>query len=627
MKFFGVLMAIFISATAAQAQQAISPNASALPTYITGPNWWPTVLKPYQPSSIKPLMMENSPRLHDLIRNGKLRVSMADALALALENNLDIAVQRFWHPIAEVDVLRASSGQAASGFQGASVPSGLTQGALGVGVNQFQGAGGVGSAGGISGGGGAVQIPQVGTFDPSVSVNFSIDRNTTPLNTLQVAGVPRVNTTSTALTTSYTQMFSGGTSFTYNLNSIRQNSSQQFLLYNPAVISRFTIGVNQPLYNGRGALPNQRFIMVAKNNMRTSDELVRQQVTATVVQVENAYWNLAAASEDIFSAERNLEVAQRLDDDTKVRLEIGTVARIELATTASAVAVAQRDRSNARNQCQGQEGRVERLLSKKIDSELDAAGIEATDELPEPNPRDVPELNTALAAAFEERPDLRITKQDLANQDISVRFTDDSLLPNVNVFSLYAGAGLAGDHLNASAGAGQSLFQGFSAQFPEYATGVSLVMPLRNRAAQADNLRARLEQQQLQVSEQQMRQQVELEVRQAMVNLTQGRAQVEAANEALKLAGEGVGAERTKFESGVSTTYNVILRQRDLAAAREAQISASATYAKALVELHRSTGGTLKENGIELRDALTGEITKRPTPPFQSPQKANTGSN
>ena len=147
MKSLGVLMAIFISATAAQAQQAISPNASALPTSITGPNWWPTVLKPYQPSSIKPLMMENSPRLHDLIRNGKLRLSMADALALAIENNLEIAVSRFLHPIAEADVLRASSGQAARGISGALVPSGLTQGALGVGVNQFQGAGGVGSAG------------------------------------------------------------------------------------------------------------------------------------------------------------------------------------------------------------------------------------------------------------------------------------------------------------------------------------------------------------------------------------------------------------------------------------------------------------------------------------------------
>src|SRR5438128_5085174 len=437
MKFVCVLMATLLSATAVHAQQAIAPNPSILPNYIMGPSWFPTILKPYQQELIKPLVMENSPRLHDLIRNGKLRLSMADALSLAIENNLDIAVQRFWHPIAEVDVLRASSGQAARGFQGASVPSGLTQGALGVGVNQFQGAGGVGSAGGISGGGGAVQIPQVGTFDPSVSVNFSLDRNTTPVNTTVVTGTPRVDTTSTAITTSYTQMFSGGTSFTYNLNAIRQNSTQN-LLYNPAVISRFTVGINQPLYNGRGALPNQRFIMVAKNNMRTSDELLRQQVTATVIQVENAYWDLAADSEAIFAAEQNLEVAQRLDDDTKARLQIGTVAPIELATTASAVAAAQRDLIIAKTEFQLDETQLKRLLSKKIDAELNAAGIETTDELPEPNPRDVPELNTALAAAFEERPDLRIAKQDLANQDISVRFTDDSLLPNVNVFSLYA---------------------------------------------------------------------------------------------------------------------------------------------------------------------------------------------
>src|SRR5437660_4736518 len=298
MKFVCVLIATLLAVTTAHAQQAIRANPPSLPNYITGPSWFPTVLKPYQPGPVKPPVMENSPRVHDLIRNGKLRLTMADTLALAIENNLDIAVQRFLHPIAEADVLRASSGQAARGIPGALFPSGLNQGALGVGVNQFQGAGGVGNAGGISGGGGAVQIPQVGTFDPSVSMNFSLDHTTSPLNTLQVAGVPRVNTSSTAFSTSYTQLFPTGTSFTYNLNGIRQSSTQQFLLYNPAVISRFTVGINQPLLSGRGYLPNKRFIMLAANNLRTSDEILRAQVTGAVVQVENAYWNLAAANEE-----------------------------------------------------------------------------------------------------------------------------------------------------------------------------------------------------------------------------------------------------------------------------------------------------------------------------------------
>ncbi len=628
MKFVFLLIAMTLLVTTAQAQQAITSSPSNLPSYIMGPSWFPSVLKPYQEGLIRTPTLENSPRLHDLIRNGKLRLTMSDALALTIENNLDIAVQRFLHPIAEADVLRASSGQAARGIPGALFPAGLNQGALGVGVNQFQGAGGLGSAGGISGGGGAVQIPQVGSFDPSVSINFSLDRTLSPLNTLQVAGVPQVTTTSTAFSGSYTQLFPTGTSFTYNLNGIRQNSTQQFLLYNPAVISRFTVAVNQPLLAGSGYLANKRFIMVANNNLKTSDEVLRAQVTAAVVQIESAYWSLAAANESVLAAQRSLEVAQRLDGETKAKLEVGMVARIELATTGSAVAAAQRDRIVAQANYQLQETQFKKLLSKRADPELDAAGIETLDELPAPSERDVPELNSALAAATEERPELHIAQQDLANQDISARFTRNALLPNLSAFSLFAGAGLAGDNPKtaASSGAGKSLFQDFAAEYPEYASGLSVVLPLRNRAAQADNLRARFEQQQQEISLQRLKQQVDLEVRQAMVSLTQGRAQVEAANEALMLAGQVLDAEEKRLESGVSTPYNVILRQRDLAAAREAQIAASVTYAKALVDIHRATGATLKENGIELSDALTGEVTKRPTPPFQSFQKSNTGA-
>ena len=626
MKVVFVLIATILATTTALAQQAITSNGSSLPNYIMGPSWFPTVLKPYQQGSIRTPTLENSPRLHDLISNGKLRLTMSDALALAIENNLDIAVQRFLHPIAEADVLRASSGQAARGIPGALLPAGLNQGAIGVGVNQFQGAGGLGSAGGISGGGGAVQIPQVGSFDPSVSVNFSMDRTLSPLNTLQVAGVPQVTTTSTAFSGSYTQLFPTGMSFTYNLNGIRQNSDQQFLLYNPAIISRFTLGVNQPLLSGRGFLPNKRFIMVAGNNLKTSDELLRAQVTAAVVQVENAYWNLAAANESVLSAQRSLETAERLDNDTKGKLDVGIVARIDLATTGSAVAAAKRDLILAQTNFGLQETQFKKLLSKRSDPDLDAAAIETIDGLPEPSARDLPELNTALAAAMEERPELRIAQQDLANQDISTRFTRNGLLPNVSVFSLFAGAGLAGDNLKTASGAGKSLFQDFAAEYPEYASGFSMVLPIGNRAAQADNLRARFEQQQLEISNERLKQQVELEVRQAMVSLTQGQAQVEAANEALTLAGQVLDAEQARLESGVSTSYNVILRQRDLAAARQAQIAASVTYANALVDMHRATGATLKENGIELGDALTGEVTKRPTPPFQSFQKSNTGA-
>jgi outer membrane protein TolC len=550
---------------------------------------------------------------------------MADALALAIENNLDISVQRFLRPIAEADFLRTSSGQAARGFVGALLPSGLSQGALGVGVNQFQGAGGVGSAGGISGGGGAVQIGQVGSFDPSVAINFSLDRTLSPLNTLQVAGVPQVATTSTAVNGSYTQLFPTGTSFTYTISGIRQQSTQQFLLYNPAVISRFALGINQPLLSGRGFLPNKRFIMVATNNLRTSGELMRQQVTATVVQVENTYWNLAAAEEGVLAAQRSLEVAQRVNDDTEIKVSVGTAAPIDTAATQSAVAAAQRDLIIAKTNLQLQQAQLKSLLSKQIDTELESAAIETTDDLPEPADNDVPDLAKALAAATEQRPEIQIAQENYANQDISSRFTRNSLLPNVSVFSLLAGAGLAGNNLNIANGASQSLSQDFSLTYPEYASGMSMVLPIRNRSAQADNMRSRLEENQLELGLQRMKQQIELEVRQATISLTQGKAQVEAANQALKFASQVLDAERIKLELGVSTPYNVILRERDLASARQAQIAVSATYARALVDMHRATGSTLEENGIELNDALIGYVSKRPSPPFHFGQNPSAG--
>lgn len=616
-----VVTLLFLAGSAVEAQQALEASKQNVPSFLTGPNWFPTIFKPYQPEPIRPPIMENSPRVHDLIRNGKLRLSISDALALAIENNLDVAVQRFVHPIAEADVLRASSGQAARGISGALLPSGLSQGALGVGVNQFQGAGGVGSAGGISGGGGAVQIPQVGSFDPSVSFNFSLDHTLSPLNTLQVAGVPKVTTLSTAFSGSYTQLFPEGTSFTYNVNGIRQNSTQNFLLYNPAIISRFAAGVNQPLLSGRGYLPNKRFMMVAANNLKTSDELVREQVTATVVQIENAYWNLAAAQEAISAAQRTVDVAQQLEDGTKERVEVGAAARVEIASTESALAAAQRDLIIAQTNFQLQQAQLKSMLTKRGDPELDVSTIETIDELPEPNTRDIPKLTDALTAALENRPELHVAKQDLANQDISTRFTENGLLPNISVFSLFAGAGLAGNGTQTVTGAGQSLIQDFAAQYPEYASGLSAVIPIRNRAAQADNLRSRLEQDQLQIGMQRLNQQIELEVRQATISITQGEAQVKAANEALTLANDTLEAEQAKLDLGTSTTYNVVLRQRDLATARQAKIAAYVTYAKALVDMDRATGSTLKANNIDLDDALRGEVRRRPAPPFQAAPK------
>src|SRR5262249_36011153 len=239
-------------------------------------------------------------------------------------------------------------------------------------------------------------------------------------------------------------------------------------------------------------------------------------------------------------------------------------AGVDVATTEAAAAAAERDLIVAQTTFQLRETELKMLVSKHVDPDVDAAEIDTTDALPSPAGRPLPEVQAALAAAMENRPDLRAAEQNLKNQEVSVRFTQNGLFPNISAFGLYAGSGLTGHGLQQADGIGASLSQAFDAAYPEYAAGISATIPIRNRSAQADNLRARLEANQLEVELQRSRQRIGLEVRQAVIGLIQGRAQVEAASEAVRLAERLAAAEREKLQLGVSAAYDVVLRERDL---------------------------------------------------------------
>lgn len=637
--FLGVLGWCWLAPAAQLAAQAPQDPQGFLKDYSQGPSWFPTLFRPYGPQPVSPTLVENSVRLRNLIHDGKLELSLADALALTLENNLDIAVQRYLIPFSQSDVLRARGGQAARGVSGALVPSGLSAGALGAGVSAANAGGGTGSAGGITGGGGAVQIGPVGNFDPAVNFNFSWDRASTPLNTATVAGVNTVTSYATSYSGTYAQLFPTGTGYFLSLNGLRQSSTQRSLLFNPAVVTRLSLGFNQPLLSGFGIQSNERFLIVARNNTRVTQETFRLQAVTTIVLVEDTYWDLAQFQDNVKVAEQSLAASQRLYEDNKKQAEIGTLAPLDVISAESEVAARERDLVVARTNLQLQETKLKNLLSKKPDPALDAATIQVTTQMPEPRDVDIPVLENALRDALANRPDLRQAEGNLQNQNISVSFTKNSLLPGLSTFGMYAGSGLRGNScapipsistplsppdcrsgnvVSAPlvAGGSDALGQTFGGDFPEYAGGLTLNLPFRNRSAQADNLRAQLEESQLQVGLQRSRNQVSLEVRQAIIGIVQGKAQVEAAHQAVRLARETMEAEQKKLAAGVSTSYNVILRERDLTAAQLAEVQAVDTYAKALVEMDRATGTTLDRNGIQINDALAGSVTKMPTPPF-----------
>ena len=637
--WFPCLIGGFLSCLVPGTLQAQAPQSSAhVRDYSKGPSWFGNFVSPYKQQPIPPISLENSSRIRELIHDGKLEISMADAMALAIENNLDVAVERQVVPMSQTDVLRTSAGSAARGFSGATIPLGLTAGALGLGVSTSVAGGGIGNAGGISGGGGAVNIPPVGTFDPTINYNFSWDRTVAPLNTEVVAGVPAVTGYSASYSGSYTQLLPSGTSFFVSLNGLRSSSTQESLLFNPAVATRMSMGFNQPLLSGFGRKPNLRFLLVARNNENVSGAIFRAQLTQTIVEVENAYWDMAQFQENVKVAEQSLATAQRLYEDSKEEADIGALAPLDVISAQTAVAASQRDLVIARTNLQIQETTLKNLLSKQIDSELESVEVVTTDPLPEPQDSDIPPLQDALADAYKNRSDLQIAQMNLQNEQISTQYTANNLLPTGNIFGQYAASGLEGNCIVVGkatcnqpvvlpqgaivpAGTASSLTQMAQGTFPEESVGFSLTLPIKNRAAQADNIRAQFEMQQAQLSLQSLRSQANFTVRQAMIGLVQGKAQVEAAHEAVVLGQESLDAEQQKLSLGASTFYDVILRQRDLTTAQYAEIQAADAYAKALVAMDQARGGMLERNGMSLNDALSGTITKTPTSPF------NKGSN
>jgi outer membrane protein TolC len=564
------------------------------------PEWFPRVYRPYQQRLLPDPELRNSPIVSGLVRDGKLRLTVADLRTAVRENNLTILFANYGAAFAETDLLRAKGGGAPRGGAGISIPSGLFAGAIGAGLGGAGGLGGFGSAGGISGGARQVSARPQGSLDPTFLMNFSVDSNVSPLSTTRVSGLPVVGTHTTALQARYVQAFTTGTSISITFNNQRQSSTQQHLRFNPLFVSSFNFTFTQQLLNGYGRAANMRFMEVARNDQMIARESMRLQVNTVLAQALNNYWDVAAAREDVRLAEVSLAVARELYEDNRTRQEIGRMSRMDVITAESEMAARQRDLVVARTGLRMREVDLKNILSKQMDSALAAAEIETADPLPEPADGDIPELGSALSAAMSDRPEIRQGEGNILNQAVAVKYARNLLKPTLVVFGVLASAGLSGDRvlpdpvtgapIALPGGITQAFGQVRRFDFPEYAFGFSFSVPLNNASARADSTRARLEQKQDEVALQQTRNRIALEVRKALIGLVQAKAQVAAAREAASLSARTLAAEETRLQSGYSTSYDVVRRQRDLLAAQLAEVQARASYAKALVELRRSTG-------------------------------------
>ncbi len=510
----------------------------------------------YKPSLVPKPNLSNSQRLYQHIRDGKLYISLQDAIDLALENNLDLAIARYNLPIADTDIQRTKAGGT---FRG--VNTGIVQGTPGGGVGGFgagaPGAGAGGTTGGAGGAGaGASGLVQstlgtgtaVPSFDPILSGTTSLEHLIEPLGNLQLYGVPQLNANTGIVNFNYTQSFATGTTFSVDVDNNRQTSNSIFNSLNPTLNSYYRITLQQQLLAGFGTGPNLRYLRIAKNNKKISDIAFKMQIVATITQVANIYWDLVSAYEEEKVNEQSYAFAQQSFENTQKQLQLEAVPAMDVMRAEAEVSRRDQDLTVAKTNLQLQESLIKNALTRNLDDPtLEAMPVIPTDLLD--TVQEIPERPTQelIAQALIDRAELSESTIDLQNREISRKAAANALLPTLTLVGFYGGTGLAGD-LNPYYtqpntplvptnwwGAFENAWNSTS---PDYSVGLNLAMPIRNRVAKADQYRSELEYRQAELREQQLRKQIRIEVRNAEYALEQGRARVDAAKKARDLAAE-----------------------------------------------------------------------------------------
>jgi outer membrane protein TolC len=584
-------------------------------------------LSPYSADNVPEPVLTNSPRLAQLVRDGKLYLSLRDAIGLALENNLDLAIARYNLPIADTDLLRTKAG---GSFRG--VNTGVVQGTPGGGVGGYgagaPGAGAGGTTGGAGGAGaGASGLVQstlgagtpVASYDPALNASMGIEHLTSPLSNQQVFGIPSLQLNTAQVNANFTQAFPTGTTVSFDFNNNRQTTNSTFTNLSPALNSFYRVSIRQELLAGFGFGPNLRFLRIAKNNKKISDIAFKDQVTATITQIENIYWDLVSAYEQARVNEQSLAFASQTLDNAKKQLQLESIPQMDVMKAEAEVSKRDQELTVARTSLQLQESLMKNALTKSLDDPaLEEMPVVPTDRMPTANTEASEPILDLIAEGLRNRPELLETDVDLVNRQISRKAARNALLPTLSLVGFYGGTGLAGElnpvfnGTNSSSvpsdlsGAWQSAFNNSS---PDYFVGLNLNIPFRNRVAKADQYRSELEYRQASLRKEQLKKQIRIEVRNAQYALEQSRARVESARKARDLAERTFEITKKEQDLGAGSSYETLTAQRDLSVAELDLVTAMTTYQKARVELDRATGATLEHNGVLIQDAVSGTVS------------------
>lgn len=601
-------------------------SLSLAPDYSHGRSWFPNVAAPYIPRHILLPPMTNSPRLQQLIQNGKLNLTLQDAIALALENNLDIAVQRYTPWLDEMNLLLARSG----------------------------------ANGRVS-------------FDPNITMNLNESDATIPIANPLISGVGVTTSTSslTQHTTTgnfgYSQGFAPGTLVQMSFNNSRSSSTTSANVFNPQLQSTLAFSITQPLLNGFGFLPNERFIIEGKNTVKMGEWGFKLAVINDVSTTSNDYWNLVYARQNVAVEQETVNVDQTLYNNNQKQLQIGTMAPLDVLTAQSQLASDKQALIVAQTlQLEDETKLLDDITKNPLDGTLQGVEIVPTSPIPTTDTVGNPAIEDAVQRAWSDRPELQEMALQLKNDSVETKVTANALLPTLNLIGQYSTTGLGGVGKETSTTPGVLIpnpndpivlngvvvpgeFVGVTpstttvtpvpggitnawdslihSKFPTFQVGLQMNLPIRNRAAQASNGTAQLNLREEQTLYQEEKNTIYLAVRSDLIAVTQDRNAVVAAGTARELAQQTFDDEQKKYQLGSSDSYTVALRSRDLTAAKTTELQDQINLVEAVIALDQAMGRTLEAHNISVADAKDANATPVPNIPGAPIQNAPAAPN
>ncbi|MFP5228171.1 MAG: TolC family protein [Acidobacteriota bacterium] len=610
--------------------------------------YFPNPIAPYQGTTVHPPSFLNSPQLDNLVKDGKIYLSLDDAVLLALQNNYDIAIQRLNLDIADTDLLRARSGNTLLG-----VSAGTLSNTVGGGSTATPAGGGPGGTSAASGGAGAGfqgvarNTNGGGTtpvlLDPSLTGNVELNHQIQPEQSpIFSGGLPAITQNTNTYNFGYNQGFITGTSMQVTFNNQRQTTDNLFSFFSPSLQSTFNFSLTQHLLQGFGWGVNGRFIVQAKNDRRIVDSAFRGQLLYTINQVENIYWGLVGAYEDVQAKERALTQSTALVRDNEKQLQVGSLAPLDVVNARSGMASDQQALIASQNKLEYQQLVMKQAISRNLDDPaLVNAPVIPTDRV---SLAETPEENTSVEdlvrQADANSPAVEQAILNLRNDEITLKGEKNGLLPVLDVQAFYGATGLGGavspscpaalaqfgippavcQNLGTT-GYGDVLNNLVNSSGPNKGVAFTFNIPLRNRRAQSEQARSELEYRQAQMQLQQLYVQIRMNVINYQYALTNDRAAVRAAVSNRDYNQQSLEAEEKKLHLGASTTANVLQQEKNLATAENSVISATTQYAMDRAALRQTLASTLDRYGISIVDAATGDIHTAPVIPGLEPAK------